>query len=63
MAEPGPGDRYFETLVRQLTRFYLRHKNEIDSTLTQLVISAMADLVAAIAPGGEIDQLNKPGPQ
>jgi hypothetical protein len=59
----GPGDRGFQLLITKALEFYLRHKPEIDNTLTSLVIEALMALVGEIGPGGEITDLNDPGPE
>lgn len=59
----GPGDRFFATLAKQLARFYLRHKAEIDNNLSSLLIEALMSIVTASAPGGEISDMNIPGPE
>jgi hypothetical protein len=59
----GPGDRFFTTLAKQFTRFYLRHKTEIDNNLSSLLIDALMSIVTANTPGGEISDMNVPGPE
>lgn len=59
----GPGDRFFVTLAKQFTKFYLRHKTEIDNNLSALLIDALMAIVGAAAPGGEISDMNIPGPE
>jgi len=59
----GPGDRGFQLLITKAMEFYLRHKTEIDNTLDSLIIEAIMVIVGAVAPGGDIAELNDPGPE
>lgn len=59
----GPGDRQFANLIRIAIKFYLRHKEEIDNTLSTLMIDALMTIVGGLGTDGEITELNIPGPQ
>lgn len=57
------GWREFATLVEFLIRFYLRHKSSIDQAFDSTIVQAMSVLTQAVAPGGDIEVMNQPGPE
>ena len=59
----NPGDREFFNLIIAAITFYLRHKANIDDSLSPALVAAMTTLVNASAPGQILHDLNKPGPQ